>query len=102
VPDIQHVEAQFQLAQAGAETLDATVAAASAQRAGRDRSFIVWLVISLYVGSVSVAILYVVVRSIGGGGDAETGFNNISEIIKVAVLPVVTLVIGYYFGTKSD
>jgi hypothetical protein len=35
------------------------------------------------------------------GGDDT--FGNMAEIIKIAVVPVVTLVIGYYFGsTKSE
>jgi hypothetical protein len=28
--------------------------------------------------------------------------SGLSDLIKVAVLPVVTLVIGYYFGSKSE
>jgi hypothetical protein len=35
-------------------------------------------------------------------GDADA-FSKLSDLLKVGVLPVVTLVIGYYFGTvKSE
>ena len=63
-----------------------------------DRSFIVRWVVWLYVGSIGVAIVYLGV--VQGLRWNEDFLDGISELIKVAVVPVVTLVIGYYFGTS--
>jgi type VI protein secretion system component VasF len=62
----------------------------------RDRSFIGRAVISLYVGVVAAMVLYLL-----WSHDDHT-FSNLSELLKVSVLPVVTLAIGYYFGTAKS
>jgi hypothetical protein len=31
----------------------------------------------------------------------EDAFDNIFEVVKVAVIPIVTLVIGYYFAAEK-
>jgi uncharacterized membrane protein YadS len=54
---------------------------------------------SIYVFAVVVAVVYAAWD--GVRQDAQA-FANITEIIKVAILPVVTLVIGYYFGTQKS
>jgi hypothetical protein len=47
--------------------------------------------------SVGLSVLYL----IGIGLLAnEDRFDDISELIKVGVVPVLTLVVGYYFGTE--
>jgi hypothetical protein len=48
--------------------------------------------------SIGAIILYLIVRSISGSEDA---FDNIFEVVKVAVIPIVTLVIGYYFAAEK-
>lgn len=63
-----------------------------------DRSFIVRWVVYLYVGSIGIAIVYLAV--VQGLRWSEHCPDGIAELIKVAVVPVVTLVIGYYFGTS--
>ena len=45
------------------------------------------------------AILYLIGRTLWWHEDR---FADISEIIKIAVIPIVTLVIGYYFGTSRS
>ena len=31
----------------------------------------------------------------------EKVFDSFAEVIKIAIVPIVTLVIGYYFGTEK-
>ncbi|MGD0420378.1 MAG: hypothetical protein ABSA68_12500 [Xanthobacteraceae bacterium] len=64
-----------------------------------DRSFIVKRVVYLYIFSIGAAIVYLIGRTLYSGEDR---FQDISELIKVAVIPVLTLVIGYYFGTSRS
>ena len=70
--------------------------AVSEQRRGRDRTWIVRGVLVLYVVSIAVSIGYQIIR---GDEDASAG---ISETIKIGVIPMFTLVIGYYFGTAKS
>jgi hypothetical protein len=51
----------------------------------------------LYVFSIGLTLLYLVGRSLWV---SEDRFSDISELIKIAVVPVLTLVVGYYFGTE--
>jgi hypothetical protein len=53
----------------------------------------------LYCLAVGLSILYLFVKGICCGQDNS---NDISEIIKTAVLPIVTPVIGYYFGSDKN
>jgi hypothetical protein len=93
--ELRQVEAQERELASKAE---GAINAIGQWRQDKDRSFIVRKVIYLYVASLFVAILYYVYRGYCCSEDASAG---ISEIIKTAVLPVVTLVIGYYFGTSK-
>jgi len=54
----------------------------------------------LYVFSLGCAVLYMLWR--GFTHHDETTVTNLSELIKIAILPIVTLVIGYYFGTAKS
>ena len=65
----------------------------------KDRSLIVSCVAILYVFAIGAAILYLIIYGAVTGN--EDTFDNISEIIKVAVIPIVTLVFGYYFASRS-
>ena len=63
-------------------------------------AIIVRWVVRLYAISVAVSIGYLIFRGIWLKEDTIT---NISEIIKIAIIPILTLVIGYYFGSsKAD
>jgi hypothetical protein len=67
--------------------------------AAKDRTAIVKYTMLLYCLAVGLSILYLFVKGICCGQDNS---NDISEIIKTAVLPIVTLVIGYYFGSDKN
>ena len=60
-------------------------------------NFIVKWVMAIYGFSIFVCILYLGYRGIYSNEDV---FDSIAEIIKVAVVPVVTFVIGYYFACE--
>jgi hypothetical protein len=55
------------------------------------------MIVGLYVGSVGFYLLYLIGKGWACGMDTS---SNMLEVIKIAVLPVATLAIGYYFSTK--
>ena len=67
-------------------------------RQARDRSFIVKCVVVIYGVVIALTVLYLIARGLLWKEDT---FDNVSEIIKVAVVPIVTLVIGYYFSKTA-
>jgi hypothetical protein len=95
--EIQQVEARLERLPAGEERLSETLKAFTERRHVADRSFIVKCVVSLYVAAIAAAILYLLIRGLWA---SEDRFKDISEMIKIGVIPVLTLVIGYYFGTE--
>jgi hypothetical protein len=97
--EIEQIQAQLQPVDDFASSFDAAVRAREAARQGKDRSFIVYAVICLYVGAViTLTIVYLLYL---GMWEGERMFSDLSELTKIAILPIMTLVIGYYFGTKS-
>jgi hypothetical protein len=69
-------------------------------RAMSTSSLIVRWVVRLYAFAVAVTLGYLIFRGIWLKEDT---IMNISEIIKIAIIPILTLVIGYYFGSsKAD
>jgi len=96
--EIEDIQAALRRVDHFAPDFDAAVRAAAAQPQDRDRSFIVYSVVSLYVISVGLMVLYLIYRGVYHG---EVVFSDLTEIVKVAIMPVLTLVIGYYFGTKT-
>ena len=69
-------------------------------RAMSTSSLIVRWVVRLYAIAIGFTLLYLIVRGIWFKEDT---ISNISEIIKIAIIPILTLVIGYYFGSsKAD
>ena len=69
-------------------------------RAMSTSSLIVRWVVRLYAIAVAMTLGYLIFRGIWFKEDT---IMNISEIIKIAIIPILTLVIGYYFGSsKAD
>ena len=75
------------------------IATAESEANNKNRGLIVVCVISVYTGVITAITLYLIYKGIATGS-AE--FANLSELVKIAVVPIVTLVIGYYFGHKND
>ncbi len=65
-------------------------------RKDKARTFIVVSVVGIYVFSIALCLGYLAYRG------SEDAFDSMSEMIKVAIVPILTLVIGYYFGSAKS
>ncbi|MCX7645757.1 MAG: hypothetical protein N2Z62_10745 [Rhodobacteraceae bacterium] len=93
------------------ETEAQKAAAENSRRLGRDRSWIATTIIVTYGAAVLGVILYVMLSVPACQGDAagctaalgtwQTQGALLSDLIVTAVLPVVTLMLGFYFGTEN-
>jgi hypothetical protein len=99
--DIEQVQEELSRLQSGRELqLEQAISTSMQLRRYRERSFVVQKIIWLYLLAMAASIGYLLVR---GLSCKEDEYTTISEIVKIAILPVVTLVIGYYFAsTKSE
>jgi hypothetical protein len=97
--EFDKTQSRFRQAETGEQTLERTLRALSEHRRTIDRSFIVKSVVYLYTFSVGLSVLYLVYRGILNNEDR---FTKVSELIKIGVVPILTLVIGYYFGTERQ
>ena len=70
-------------------------------RADFDRSLIAKMVMAVYVGAVSLYLGWLVGHGLSGPGDFSAVSNSLSDLNKTAVVPIVTLVLGYYFGRSG-
>jgi hypothetical protein len=95
-PGIKEAEERLAASTTGELTLKSDLAKAQARSDNRNRELIVLCVIGTYTFVVIISALYLVLC---GGTEA---FQNLAELLKVSVIPIVTLVIGYYFGSKSE
>jgi sorbitol-specific phosphotransferase system component IIBC len=78
--------------------LSSAVNSAQAVFDHKNRQVIVYCVIGIYVFVVGITALYLVICATDINGSV---FAGLSELLKVGVIPIVTLVIGYYFGAKT-
>jgi hypothetical protein len=97
--EFDKTQSRFRQAETGEQTLERTLRALSEHRGTIDRSFIVKSVVYLYTFSVGLSVLYLIGRGLLSN---EDHFDDVSELIKVGVVPVLTLVVGYYFGTERQ
>ena len=93
------------------ETEASRAAADNTRRMSRDRSWIAVTIIATYGAAILGIILYVmfsvpdctaaldVCRASSEAWDKQAGM--LSDLIVTAVLPVVTLMLGFYFGTEN-
>jgi polyphosphate kinase len=100
--DVQNLRSELDKLNAptGQLKTDATEAGKEAydRLRAKDRSAIALIIAFLYAGVISVSIIFLVVR--GWCCNVDT-FDDISELIKIAVIPIVTLVMGYYFAQSK-
>lgn len=95
-PTLADLDRKLPQADTAAATVSAETAAPS--RSELDRSLIGRYVVRLYCGVIVATLLVLLGR---GALVSTTDLSAALDLIKTAVLPVVTLVIGYYFG-KSE
>ena len=70
---------------------------AAFSRFNKDRSTIAKGIIVLYATVILAIVLYLLVYGISCNKNL---FDDLIELVKISVLPVVTLVIGFYFGSS--
>jgi hypothetical protein len=76
---------------------------AASNRDDFDRSFIAPIVLLAYIGAIGAGFILFAIRGLHAP-DAATWTDIVkdaTDLIKTAVLPIVTLVLGYYFGKSS-
>jgi len=97
--EFEQIQAELRTVDQFGSDFDARARAVAFLRQGRDRSFIVRAVVSLYGISVGLLVLYLLIYR--GLLHGEAVLSDIVEIVKWAIMPVLMLVIGYYFGTQA-
>ena len=70
-------------------------------QADRDRSWIARRIITVFVVAIAGVFVLLGVQGIASGA-WDTSASQAVELIKTAVLPIVTLVLGYYFGSRDN
>lgn len=56
------------------------------------------IVLIVYATSILSIVFYLVIKGIFLGGDV---FPDMIELVKIALLPIITLVFGYYYGVSQ-
>lgn len=83
-----------------------SVAADNARRKGRDRSWIAITIIVTYGIAIGFTMLYMVLSDASCETNTCVAWSIRSEAIAdfviTAVLPIVTLMLGFYFGTETN
>ena len=68
----------------------------------KDQSFIAKLIIWTFVALISVMFIFVVVSALFQSPDKwQAASKFLLEAVSSVMLPVVTLVLGYYFGKEK-
>jgi hypothetical protein len=55
----------------------------------------------VYVGAISLCLGLLVWHGLAGQSDFAVVSKDFADLIKTAVVPIVTLVLGYYFGRSG-
>ena len=93
------------------ETALQQAAAENSRRVGRDRSWIATTIIVTYGLAVLGVIMFIILYAPGCSGADETCTAAsvswerqaalLHDLVVTAVLPIVTLMLGFYFGTEN-
>jgi|ERR1700733_6000869 hypothetical protein len=104
MPDnLQSVEDALGRASASVTSLRGETRDTIGLQISEDRSHIVLIVFIIYAGIITATSVFLLYRGLFSSAPLKDIFEDFTEVIKIAVIPVVTLVIGYYFGTtKTD
>src|SRR5262245_16451736 len=97
-PGADEVAAEISQGRQSEQTLRAALASAEARRTAATRSYVTRAVIGGYILALFATIGYLISRGTCCGEDV---ISPLTEILKTNFLPIVTLVIGYYFGQSG-
>lgn len=100
--DVAAAQAAELLAQVQRERTEVAQAEAEVERAVRqqemrDRSAVTVMVMFVFAAALLLSLVVLLVAGLASG-KWETLAPNVADILKSVVLPIVTLVLGYYFG----
>ena len=106
------IEAKVRQSDETVETAAERVSAENQRRMGRDRSWIAITIIVTYALAVGGAILFILISAPACDstdaagcttivGEWKTQAELLQNLIVTAVLPIVTLMLGFYFGTET-
>ena len=56
---------------------------------------------AVYAGSISLCLGLLIWHGLTGPNDFPSVSMSLADLIKTAVVPIVTLVLGYYFGRSG-
>jgi cell shape-determining protein MreD len=92
------LDARFSQVRKAVDEGNAAVESASKIRQTKDRSLIALVVVFAFVG---VVIIVSVAALLGDWTKLEAPSEYVLKLLSSVLLPVVTLVIGYYFGKEN-
>lgn len=70
-------------------------------RADFDRSRIALIVMSVYAGVLGLVLLLLIIRGYHDAKQWGDVTKEAADLMKTAILPIVTLILGYYFGKSG-
>jgi hypothetical protein len=70
-------------------------------RADFDRSRIAMTVMAVYAVGIACSMVFLIWRGLSGKDDFSIVSRDFSDLIKTGIVPIVTLVLGYYFGRSG-
>jgi hypothetical protein len=103
-PDVSDVSALL----ARADQLDAvatkardSVQSVAPNRDDFDRSVIARVIMCVYAGVVAAEFVFLATSVVADKSHWDEAKKDAVDLVKTAVLPIVTLVLGYYFGKSG-
>lgn len=93
------VEQAIAQAETGSVALTGALQAGHARERARTRAHVTKVVIWSYVLALGAVVAYLIGDSLASAKDR---FPDIIELVKVAALPIVSFVVGHYFGSAAD
>ncbi len=95
------LDSAFAAAKQAAEDRDRAIQAAADREKAKDRSYIAKLIVWFFVILAAWVVIAVTVGAyLFDWGKFEEASKVLVTILSSVILPVVTLVIGYYFGQE--
>lgn len=70
-------------------------------RADKDRTMIAVNIMGVYAGSLVLIAVLLMVRGFANRDAWADVTKDVADLIKTTVLPIVTPMLGYYFGTSG-
>lgn len=101
-PSVADLYAQLRAAEAtAADAASQTGDATLIRERSLARSFATRAIVAAYVGILVLVVLFICASGIISG-DYHSAVSEVIDLIKTALIPVVTFVIGHYFGSSQS